>query len=274
LAVRVVAVGGCRWWLPLVVAVGGCRCTCTGSCRACRACLALFYCRCTGTDSVRSRLALSSVLFFSTASFLLPGTGFCFTDFGEKWETFDETGEPGLMRAVTGMFNSNTIDEVIAEESAFVSKFEKEIDELGSINDDTEDSTKNKYNSLMESLQRQRLEVNKLKELKVMMKDDETIVVLDREQADLRIDQDNDNESFFTLEGVKGMEHTKKAGINVNNAGLWKVGPQGTLLVVVGGFWSLVVCKHSMVLVWPLVYVSRLIFLFNPFPHTPHPSPQ
>ena len=73
------------------------------------------------------------------------------------------------MRAVTGMFNSNTIDEVIVEESAFVSKFEKEIDELGSINDDTDDSTKNKYNSLMESLQRQRLEVNKLKELKVLL---------------------------------------------------------------------------------------------------------
>ena len=178
------------------------------------------------------------------------------------------------MRAVTGMFNSNTIDEVIAEESAFVSKFEKEIDELGSINDDTEDSTKNKYNSLMESLQRQRLEVNKLKELKVMMKDDETIVVLDREQADLRIDQDNDNESFFTLEGVKGMEHTKKAGINVNNAGLWKVGPQGTLLVVVGGFWSLVVCKTA----WFLFGLSCTFVVLSffsthfPTPHTPPPS--
>ena len=80
------------------------------------------------------------------------GTGFCFTDFGEKWETFDETGEPGLMRGITGIFNSETIDEVIAEESAFVSKFEKELDELKSSEGDN-DENKNKYNTLMEQLQ-------------------------------------------------------------------------------------------------------------------------
>ena len=149
-------------------------------------------------------------------------TGFCFTDFGTKWETFDETGEPGLMRAVTGIFNSETIDDVIAEESAFVSKFEKEIADLGDI-EDGDDSKRGKYNALMDQLQVQRMEVNKLTELKKMMKEDETIVVLDREQADLRIDTSNDNECFFQLEGVKGMEHKEVPGRTANNVGMWKV---------------------------------------------------
>jgi ubiquitin-activating enzyme E1 len=68
------------------------------------------------------------------------------------------------------------------------------------------------------------MEVAKLKELKGMMKKDETIVVLDRDQADLRIDETNDNECFFQLEGVKGMNHKTNSGTNVNNVGLWKIG--------------------------------------------------
>ena len=156
-------------------------------------------------------------------------SGFCFTDFGEKWETFDENGEPGAMRAVTNIFNSDTIDAVIEEESAFVSKFEKELDELGEIGDGEDDKEKKEkeaaHNKLVDQLQLQRMEVSKLVELKGMMSDDETIIVLDREQADLRIDPDDDNQCFFQLEGVKGMEHKNlPAGQNVNNAGLWKVG--------------------------------------------------
>lgn len=38
-------------------------------------------------------------------------TGFCFTDFGKKWEVFDETGEPGLMRgkSIKKIFSGHNI---------------------------------------------------------------------------------------------------------------------------------------------------------------------
>ena len=151
--------------------------------------------------------------------------GFCFTDFGDQWETFDEDGEPALQRAVTNIFNSETIDATIGEEAAFAQKFEKEIAEIGELEDDDADKDLlRKRNQLVDRLQEQNIQLKRLRQIKEMIKDDETIIVLDRDQADLRVDPSDENSAYFTLEGVKGMEHKRNSSINVNNVGLWKIG--------------------------------------------------
>jgi ubiquitin-activating enzyme E1 len=151
--------------------------------------------------------------------------GFCFTDFGDKWETFDEDGEPALTRAVTNVFNGESIDATIAEESAFVQQFEKEIASIGELDGDAPDKELLKRrNQLVDRLQEQTIQVKRLHQIKEMLKPDETVIVLDREQADLRVDENNENTAFFTLEGVKGMTHKQNAEVNVNNVGLWKIG--------------------------------------------------
>lgn len=161
------------------------------------------------------------------ASHTMGAMGFCFTDFGDKWETFDENGEPEAVRAVVGIINVDNVGDLIEEEENLMSQHRKRIDELEAIpEEDRDQQTQGQLNELVDAVSECRTSLKRLKGLRVMCEEtpEDSFILLDTQQQDLRVDAEDHNGAYFTLEGVKGMTHKQDSGVDVNTVGMWKIG--------------------------------------------------